>query len=95
MSSYTKALLLKPDYPAALVCIARLHANAGDYDNANSLLNQLVQDQGWDCAEAWYLLGSVAERQGRREKARDFFKRALELQQSRTCRPLGEALGVW
>lgn len=95
LASYTKALLLRPDYPAALVCIARLHAGAGDFDNANSLLNQLVQDQGWDCAEAWYLLGSVAERQGRSEKAREYLKRALELQQSRTCRPLSEALGVW
>lgn len=95
LASYTKALLLRPDYPAALVCIARLHARAGDFDNANGLLNQLVHDAGWDCAEAWYLLGVVAERQGRRDKAREYLNRAMEMQGSRTARGVEEALGLW
>lgn len=91
-AAYTKSLLLKPDYPAGIVCIARVHAIDGELDLAHSLLTQLTQDRGWDVPQAWFALASICTVQGRDERARECLLYALELEKSRTCRPLGEAL---
>lgn len=92
LSAYTKALLLRTDYPSAVVSLGRLYLEAGEVDLAHSLLWQLTQDKGWDVPEAWYTLANVCEQQGRSPRARECLMSALDLQKTRTCRALDDAL---
>ncbi|CAK9779362.1 unnamed protein product [Cutaneotrichosporon oleaginosum] len=93
--AFTKSLLLRPDYPPGAVGVARLHVTAGAIDLAHSLLSQLVQDRGWDVPEAWFTLSSVCERQDRHARARECLLYALQLERTRTCRALPDALPRW
>ncbi|KAL1407086.1 hypothetical protein Q8F55_006499 [Vanrija albida] len=95
LAAFTKSLLLRPDHPPAVVLLARLYLGQGDVDLAHSLLSQLTQDRGWDVAEAWYTLGTVCEKQGRASASRESLLYALELERSRTCRALPDALPAW
>lgn len=94
-AAFTKSLLLRPDYPPGAVSVARLHMATGAVDLAHSLLSQLVQDRGWDVPEAWYALAGVCERQDRHARARECLLYALELERTRTCRALPDALPRW
>ncbi|WVQ76332.1 hypothetical protein IAR50_005997 [Cryptococcus sp. DSM 104548] len=113
-AAFVKALLMKPDYPQAIIGLSRLYlaspfapaspsqphslpaqshnesATAAEPvpslqgpDLAESLLNQLTQAHGWDDPMAWFLLGKVAERQGRGERARECWEFALGLEKGR------------
>ncbi|GMK58530.1 hypothetical protein CspeluHIS016_0505620 [Cutaneotrichosporon spelunceum] len=95
LAAFTKSLLLRPDYPPGAVGIARLHVEAGAVDLAHSLLSQLVQDRGWDVPEAWYSLAMVCERQDRAARARECLVYALQLERTRCCRALADALPRW
>lgn len=95
LAAFTKSLLLRPDHPPAVVMLARLYLGQGDVDLAHSLLSQLTQDRGWDVPEAWYTLGTVCDKQGRPSASRESLLYALELERSRTCRPLPDALPAW
>lgn len=95
LAAYTKSLLLKPDYPPGIFCMARLHASNGDWDLAHSLLVQLTGDTGWDVPQAWYALASVCTRMKRDARARECLLFALGLEKTRTCRSLGDALPRW
>lgn len=95
-SAFTKALLLRPDHVPAVVNLAKLYAGTGRVELAHSLLNQLTQDQGWDCPEAWYWLGKVCEAQGEREgRARECWEFALGLEKGRPARGWNEAVDRW
>ncbi|BEI84707.1 hypothetical protein CcaverHIS002_0501080 [Cutaneotrichosporon cavernicola] len=94
-AAFTKSLLLRPDYPPGAVGVARLHVEAGAVDLAHSLLSQLVQDRGWDVPEAWFALAKVCERQDRHARARECLLYALQLECTRTCRALPDALPRW
>jgi predicted Zn-dependent protease len=94
-AAFTKSLLLRPDYPPGAVGVARLHVAAGAVDLAHSLLSQLVQDRGWDVPEAWFALARVCERQDRHARARECLLYALQLERTRTCRALPDALPRW
>lgn len=91
--AFTKALLLRPDYPPAVVSLGRLFLTQGETDLAHSLLWQLTEDQGWDVPEAWFALATACDKQGRSARAKECLYTALRLQKSRTCRTLGDALG--
>lgn len=94
-AAFTKSLLLRPDYPPGAVSVARLHVTTGQVDLAHSLLSQLVQDRGWDVPEAWFALATVCERQDRHARARECLLYALQLERTRTCRALPDALPRW
>ena len=86
LAAFTKALLLRPDHAPSLVNLAKVYLSTDQVELAHSLLNQMTQDAGWDVSEAWYYLGKVCERQGRMERARECWRYALELEESRPAR---------
>lgn len=88
---FIKAVLLRPDYPPALVNMSKLYIQTGEIELAHGLLNQLTQDRGWDVPEAWYYLGQVCERQGREKRARECWEFALSLERTRGARRWAEA----
>lgn len=91
--AFTKALLLSTDYPSAVVSLARLYlrGNSSDIDLAHSILWQLTEDRGWDVPEAWLSLATACQKQGRPIRQKECLLEALRLENSRTCRPLGDA----
>jgi len=86
LSAFTKALLLRSDYAPSLVHLAKVYLATDQVELAHSLLNQMTQDSGWDVSEAWFYLGKVCERQGRMERARECWRYALELEETRPAR---------
>lgn len=89
-------MLLKPDYAPTVVSLAKSYLTTGSVELAHSLLNQLTQSTGWDVPEAWYYLAKVCEAQGgRQERVRECLVYALELEKSRPCRVLSEAVDCW
>ncbi|KAK8845479.1 hypothetical protein IAR55_006192 [Kwoniella newhampshirensis] len=93
-AAFVKSLLLKPDHPPAIIGLSKLYIQTGQVDLAESLLNQLTQEAGWDVPEGWYWLGKVSELQGRKERARECWTFALGLEGGRGVRGCGE-VGRW
>ena len=93
--SFTKAMLLRPDHPPALVSLSKLYLSTGRVELAHSLLNQLTQEGGWDIPEGWYYLGKVCDAQIRPDRARECFLYALGLEESRPCRRWRDAVDRW
>ncbi|WVR03497.1 hypothetical protein IAU60_000488 [Kwoniella sp. DSM 27419] len=93
-ASFVKSLLLRPDHPPAVVGLSKIYLENGQADLAESLLNQLTQEAGWDIAEAWFWLGKVAEAQDRRVRARECWTFALGLEEGRAVRSWHE-VGRW
>lgn len=93
--AFTKAVLLRPDHPSAIVLLGKLYLDTGEVEMAHTILNQVTQDSGWDVAEAWYYLGKVCERQGREARAGECYRYALELEERRPARRWREAISAW
>lgn len=55
---------------------------------AEGLLTSCTNSNGWDSPEAWLFLGQVCQRTNRSERARECFKYALGLEQSKPIRNL-------
>ncbi|OCF45189.1 hypothetical protein I317_00992 [Kwoniella heveanensis CBS 569] len=85
-AAFVKSLLLRPDHPPAIVGLSKLYLQTNQVDLAESLLNQLTQETGWDVAEGWFWLGKVCERQGRADRARECWTFALGLERGRPVR---------
>lgn len=62
---------------------------------AEGLLVATTTSLGWDSAEAWLYLGQVHMRTSRRARATECLKYALELEQTKTIRPLTTALPIF
>ncbi|KAK4688880.1 cargo-transport protein YPP1, partial [Tremellales sp. Uapishka_1] len=93
LQAFTKSILLQPDYPVAVTCLAELYLQDGKVELAHGLLNQLTQDQGWDDSAAWYWLARTAKAQGRRERERECLGYALGLEETKGCRRWREVEG--
>ncbi|WVQ93775.1 hypothetical protein IAU59_000853 [Kwoniella sp. CBS 9459] len=93
-AAFVKSLLLRPDHPPAIVGLSKLYLQTNQVDLAESLLNQLTQETGWDVAEGWFWLGKVCERQGRADRARECWTFALGLERGRPVRSWHE-VGRW
>lgn len=59
---------------------------------AEGLLVATTAGLGWDAAEAWLYLARVHQRTQRRQRARECLKYALELEETKSIRPLSIAL---
>lgn len=95
ISALTKSVLLRPDYPPSVVSLSKVYLATGQVELAHSLLFQLTQEGGWDVTEAWFYLGKACEEQGRKDKARECYLYALELEKTRPCRTWSEAVDRW
>ncbi|ORY34198.1 hypothetical protein BCR39DRAFT_516718 [Naematelia encephala] len=83
LAAFTKSILLRPNHASAIVHLAKLYLSTGQVELAHQLLNQSTQDEGWDCPEAWYVLGKVCQVQERHERARECWMFALGLEKTR------------
>ncbi len=69
--------------PRETLAKARSLADAGDLDGAHRLALQAAQDATQAAvpdADAWYLLGLIADAQGHPAEARDHYRKALYLE---------------
>jgi tetratricopeptide (TPR) repeat protein len=67
--------------------------SADDIQMAVGLLINATRYQGWDIAEAWYLLAKARRLQGSSKTERECLTRALELSRVRGIRVIREAVG--
>lgn len=94
-SAYTKAILLRPLHPAALVHLSESYLRAGQTDLAHGFLDQITQDNGWDMPEAWVLLARVCKSQGREARERECLLYALLLEETKGARAWRDAVDRW
>jgi hypothetical protein len=105
IAAFLKGLVYHPGDLSCLVHLARLYLVtpplSSNGDLAHGLLHAVTQGpQGWDSAEAWFFLAKACERQdggtgaraGRRQECLAF---AAKLEEGRTARHVGIALGKW
>ena len=90
--SLQKAILLRPDHPGGLICLADLYLLMGQVDLAHNVLNQVTQDSGWDEDAAWFVLAEACQKQGRKERAEECLIYALDLAKTAPARRLSEAV---
>lgn len=88
LESLAKALVMRPEYPPAVVNLAIVYFKLGQVDMAHGLLNSLTQANGWDVPEAFLWLAQVCEKQDRSARAQELLRFALTLERTRTCRPI-------
>ncbi|WRT63735.1 uncharacterized protein IL334_000658 [Kwoniella shivajii] len=93
-ASFVKSLLLKPEHPPAIIGLSKLYFQTNQIDLAESLLNQLTQESGWDIVEGWFWLGKISQVQGRSKRANECWQFALGLENSRAVRSWNE-VGRW
>jgi hypothetical protein len=67
--------------------------SADDIQIAVGLLINATRYQGWDIAEAWYLLAKARRLQGSIKCERECLTQALELSRVRGIRVIREAIG--
>lgn len=81
-SALAAALVAQPDFPPALVLQARMEAGKGQYDRANSLVDEALKADG-RLHEAWHLKGEIlAHGKGDNAAAIKAFKAALDVEPS-------------
>jgi tetratricopeptide (TPR) repeat protein len=74
---------------------ATLSARAQDLSSvslAEGLLTTTTKGAGWDSSEAWLFLGQAVQRSERKQRARECFEYALQLENTKPIRPLAAAL---
>jgi lipoprotein NlpI len=95
IESFAKSLIMKPDYPSAVINLSIVYFKLDQIDMAHGLLNGLTQANGWDVPEAFLWLARVCERQERKLRAQELLRYALVLERTRCCRELGKVVGRW
>jgi tetratricopeptide (TPR) repeat protein len=86
-TTFTKSL----SHVGAQVHLARLLIFDGSADIAEAVLRHVTETQGWNVAEAWYLLGRCYEA-AQPTKAKECLEWALKLEQTKPLRDPRKAL---
>ncbi|KAI7878419.1 protein prenylyltransferase [Lichtheimia hyalospora FSU 10163] len=79
LDAYHKALTLDPEHLGTHIDLASLYMGLDEYEVAQGLLERATQARGWDCAEAWLLLGQVYKNQGSFEEAKQSLLYAIDI----------------
>lgn len=77
-AAYKSALAAQPEYPRAVIGLARLSIVKNDVEDAAGAAARLVASSP-DSAEAWAFQGSILRGQGKKEEALTAFDKALAL----------------
>lgn len=79
----SRALIVHPDSPEALMLLGRIQMASGDIANAGRAFHRATEVDP-ERAEAWAALGTTFDRQGQHGLAQASYTHALELEPSRT-----------
>ncbi|KAK9454691.1 hypothetical protein V1511DRAFT_500719 [Dipodascopsis uninucleata] len=92
IEAFEAALTVSIDYHPAIVGLSNILLNLPDKeqpmarDRACVLLESCTNLEGWDCTEAWMLLGTAYESIGADLHVREALRRAIELEETRPIR---------
>ena len=102
MTNFERALLHSPDYPPAVVGLARTlltlpneKDGSSSRDRAEVLLDSVTKLAGWDSSEAWFWLGEVYEKCGIPVKAAECWSYCEELEGRRPIREWRNVRPEW
>ncbi|KAI8374621.1 uncharacterized protein BYT42DRAFT_413505 [Radiomyces spectabilis] len=87
LEAFKKALSLDGNHTETHVSMASTYIGLGEWELADGLLDRTIKGLGWDHAEAWYLMGTVAQHYNDIERAKDCFLYALELYETTPLQP--------
>jgi len=93
MTNFERALLYSPDYPPAVIGLAKTLLTLPNEKNTESprdraevLLDSVTKLRGWDNSEAWFWLGEIYERCNLPDKAADCWSYCEELEERKPIR---------
>jgi tetratricopeptide (TPR) repeat protein len=93
MTNFERALLYDPDYPPAMIGLARTlltipedKKTSSSRDRAEVLLDSVTKLGGWDSSEAWFWLGDIYERYDMPDKAADCWQYCEQLEERKPIR---------
>jgi Flp pilus assembly protein TadD len=79
----SRALIVNPDSPEALMLLGRIQMSAGDIVNAGRAFHRVTEIDP-DRAEAWAALGTTFDQQGQHGLAQTSYMHALQFEPNRT-----------
>ena len=74
----TKTVVKETSPPSDILKKAREHANSGDFDNAEQLCRQHIEQHGDSC-DSFFLLGLISEASNKPDLAESLFRKAIYL----------------
>ena len=93
IANFERALLYSPDYPPAIVGLAKTLLTfstdkdpTSSRDRAEVLLDSVTKLNGWDHSEAWFWLGEIYERCSMPMKAAECWSYCDELEERKPVR---------
>ncbi|KAI7864851.1 hypothetical protein BDF14DRAFT_1731500 [Spinellus fusiger] len=87
MEAFEKGLVADPADVECKVWLAKIHKENEELEIAEGLLDSVTKGNGWDCSEAWFLLGEIYRETGRLEQTKACFFYALDLETTRPIQP--------
>ncbi|KAI9020131.1 hypothetical protein CLU79DRAFT_888280 [Phycomyces nitens] len=87
IDSFKKALNLDPNHVGSQVALANVYLAKQEPELAEFLLVKTTSGSGWDSSEAWYMLGTIYQKQGKIEQAKHCLFYALELSETTPLQP--------
>ncbi|KAJ1506122.1 hypothetical protein HMI54_001327 [Coelomomyces lativittatus] len=84
---WNKALADQPWDVTALLGLAKYHVDMRQTYEGSLILDELTSTSGYDCVDAWFLLGRIHKEQTNLELAKTCFLKALELQKTEPILP--------
>jgi tetratricopeptide (TPR) repeat protein len=101
-TNFERALLHSPDYPPAVIGLAKTLLSVPDIedtisarDHAEALLDSVIKLAGWDSSEAWFWLGEIYERCYMPAKAAKCWTYCEELEARKPIREWGCVKPEW
>ncbi|OAD69936.1 hypothetical protein PHYBLDRAFT_171959 [Phycomyces blakesleeanus NRRL 1555(-)] len=90
IDSFKKALNLDPEHVETQVALANVYLDKQEPELAEFLLLKTTSGTGWDSAEAWYMLGTIYQKQEKIEQAKCCLFYALELNETTPLCPFSQ-----
>ncbi|KAI9487485.1 MAG: hypothetical protein EXX96DRAFT_471390 [Benjaminiella poitrasii] len=87
IKAFQKGLVSKPNDIDCRVWLAKSYIEKGHLEVAESLLQAVTQENGWDCPAAWFYLGEIYKQTDRLSRTKDCLFYALELESTAPIRP--------
>ncbi|CAG8783024.1 13070_t:CDS:2, partial [Acaulospora morrowiae] len=86
ITSFHKALAIDDQHVPTLVHLARTYLETDNLEMAEGLLEEVTKGIGWDCAEAWLLLGKIYKDTNRAKRSKECLWYALSLEETNPVR---------
>ncbi|KAI9283173.1 hypothetical protein BY458DRAFT_495654 [Sporodiniella umbellata] len=86
-AAFDKALVIDPYHAIGRLELAKSYLLQENDQMAEGLLDTLTKTNGWDCAEAWFLLGEIYKKTERIDRTKACLFYALELESTTPIQP--------